>query len=86
MWEYLVLGVPDEIQSPHKIKDLEEWFDDVGAEGWEFTGSITTYNAAIFKRPRRGVSETLERQQKRAAMSKTVSKKKTVSAVSANEV
>jgi len=75
MWEYLALDVPSEVQAPNKEKELEAWLDDVGAEGWEFTGCITTHNAAIFKRPRRGVSETLERQQKRAAMSKLVAKK-----------
>ncbi len=86
MWEYLVLKVPDEVQEPFKQRELEKWLDDIGAEGWEFTGCITTYSGAIFKRPRRGVSEEMERQQKRAAMSRTVARKSTDSAVSANDV
>ena len=74
MYETLIIDVPNDIQAPHKRDELEEFFNDVGNEGWMFTGCITTYGGAIFTRPVRGVSKTLEKQLKRAEMSKIMSK------------
>lgn len=76
MFETLIIDLPVKLQASESRDDLEEFFDDVGSEGWMFTGCITTYNGAIFIRPLRGVSKAIDKQSKRAEMGRIMAKRR----------